>query len=62
MKQPIVNPKYDMKTLKDYISVTRKIKPQLSLESAELLRKFYIEIRSKDKNSSNSYRVTVRQL
>ena len=34
MKQPIVNPRYDMQTLKDYISLTRKIKPQLSLESA----------------------------
>jgi DNA replicative helicase MCM subunit Mcm2 (Cdc46/Mcm family) len=31
-----------MKTLKDYISVTRKIKPQLTLESGELLRKYYI--------------------
>lgn len=27
-----------------------------------MLRKFYIEIRSKDKNNNNSYRVTVRQL
>lgn len=51
-----------MRTLKEYIAVTRKIKPQLSTESGELLRKFYIEIRSKDKNNTNSYRVTVRQL
>jgi DNA replication licensing factor MCM6 len=54
--------KYDMRILKEYIAVTRKIKPQLTIESGELLRKFYIEIRSKDKNNTNSYRVTVRQL
>lgn len=54
--------KYDMKALKDYISVTRKIKPQLTLESADLLRKYYIEIRGKDKSNNNSYRITVRQL
>lgn len=51
-----------MKDLKDYLSVCRKIKPQVSIESAELLRKFYIEIRGRDKNSSNNYRITVRQL
>jgi len=51
-----------MKTLKEYVAVTRKIKPQLTIESGELLRKLYIEIRSKDKNNTNSYRVTVRQL
>ncbi len=54
--------KYDMKALKDYIAVTRKIKPQLTLESADLLRKYYIEIRGKDKSNTNSYRITVRQL
>jgi DNA replication licensing factor MCM6 len=51
-----------MKTLKKYISLAKKIKPQLSYDSANLLRKFYIDIRSKDKNNNNSYRVTVRQL
>ena len=51
-----------MKTLKLYISVCRKIKPQLTAESARLLRDNYIEIRKKDKAYSNSYRVTVRQL
>lgn len=61
-KQPQIAPKYTMKEIKEYLSVCRKIKPQLALQSAELLRKFYIEIRGKDKNSSNSYRITVRQL
>ena len=61
-KQPATPPKYHMKDLKEYLSVCRKIKPQLSIDSAELLRKFYIEIRGRDKNSSNNYRITVRQL
>lgn len=51
-----------MKTLKLFIGLVRKIKPQLTEESAKLLRNYYIEIRSKDKNNNNSYRVTVRQL
>jgi DNA replication licensing factor MCM6 len=41
-KKPTQECRYDMKTLKEYIAVTRKIKPQLTLESGELLRKFYI--------------------
>jgi len=62
MRDMSISPKYDMKALKKYISVTKKIKPQLTIESANLLRRFYIDIRSKDKNNNNSYRVTVRQL
>ena len=62
LKKPSNPPKYDMRDLKEYLSVCRKIKPQISIDSAELLRKYYIEIRSRDKNSSNSYRITVRQL
>lgn len=61
-RQAAVTPKYSMKELRDYISVTRKIKPQLTHESAALLRKYYIEIRSRDKNNNNNYRITVRQL
>ncbi len=61
-KETVINPMYDMKTLKLYISLARKLKPQLTEESAKLLRTFYIEIRNKDKNNNNSYRVTVRQL
>jgi DNA replication licensing factor MCM6 len=61
-KQPENPPKYNMKDLKEYLSVCRKIKPQLSLASAELLRKYYIEIRGRDKSSNNNYRITVRQL
>ena len=38
-KEPTI---YDMKTLKNYISVCRKIKPQMTPEAAHLLRKFYI--------------------
>jgi DNA replication licensing factor MCM6 len=57
-------PKYDYKTLKKYISVAKKVKPRLTRHAAELIRKFYIEIRSKDKvqSSNTSYRITVRQL
>lgn len=62
LKDTAVAPKYDMKTLKKYISIARKIKPQLTHESAQLLRRYYIDIRSRDKNNNNSYRVTVRQL
>ncbi len=62
MKENIITPKYDMKELKKYISITRKIKPQLNINAAKLLRDYYIEIRGKDKNNNNSYRVTVRQL
>lgn len=61
-KETAVNAKYDMKTLKLFIGLVRKIKPQLTEESAKLLRNYYIEIRSKDKHNNNSYRVTVRQL
>lgn len=61
MKESIA-PKYDMKTLKLFIGLVRKIKPQLTEESAKMLRNYYIEIRSKDKGNNNSYRVTVRQL
>ena len=61
-KQPMNPPKYHIQDLKDYLSICRKIKPQISLESAELLRKYYIDIRGKDKNSNNNYRITVRQL
>lgn len=63
MKQTADPPPYDMKKLKEYISVCRKIKPQMTPEAGQLLRKFYIEIRSNDKRSNdNSYRITVRQL
>jgi DNA replication licensing factor MCM6 len=61
-KETAVVAKYDMKTLKLFIGLVRKIKPQLTEESAKLLRTYYIEIRGKDKHTSNSYRVTVRQL
>lgn len=61
MKEAAVAPKYDMKTLKLFIGLVRKIKPQLTEESAKMLRNFYIEIRSKDKGNNN-YRITVRQL
>ena len=61
-KQPMNPPKYHIQDLKDYLSICRKIKPQISLESAQLLRKYYIDIRGRDKNSNNNYRITVRQL
>lgn len=55
--------KYDPKTLKLYFSVAKKIKPMLTLDASDLLRKYYLELRSRDKaNGNNSYRVTVRQL
>ena len=34
----------------------------MTIEAAELLRKCYSELRSRDKNNNSSYRVTVRQL
>ncbi len=40
-----------MKTLKLYISLARKLKPELTEESAKLLRTFDIEIRSKTKTT-----------
>ena len=62
-KERAVNRKYDIKILKTYISTAKKLKPRLTLKAAELLRKFYIELRNNDKTSRNtSYRITVRQL
>jgi DNA replication licensing factor MCM6 len=63
LNQPVIATyTYDM--IKKYIAVAKKIKPRLTHEAAELLRKSYIELRMKDKtqNQNNCYRVTVRQL
>jgi DNA replicative helicase MCM subunit Mcm2 (Cdc46/Mcm family) len=57
----LTNAKYDHKTIKNYIMIGKKIKPKITHEAAELMKKFYIELRNKDK-SYNSYRITVRQL
>ncbi len=59
-----IQPKYDYPTIKKYITVAKKIKPKLTREAAQLLKKFYCELRVKDKaqNQNTSYRITVRQL
>jgi DNA replication licensing factor MCM6 len=58
-----IHGKYDAKTIKLYISTVRKLKPMITVEAAELLRRFYGELREKDKGTQNTaYRVTVRQL
>ena len=62
-KERALDIKYDSKTLKLYISTARKLKPRLTIRAAELLRKYYKELRLSDKTDHNtSYRVTVRQL
>lgn len=53
---------YEAKEIKEYIKLARKIKPRLTVQAAELLRKCYSELRVRDKNNYSSYRVTVRQL
>lgn len=53
---------YEAKEIKEYIKLARKIKPRLTIQAAELLRKCYNELRVRDKNNYSSYRVTVRQL
>jgi DNA replication licensing factor MCM6 len=55
---------YDYTAIKKYIAVAKKIKPRITKDAAELLKKHYIELRMKDKaqNQNNSYRITVRQL
>lgn len=56
--------KYDYTEIKKYIMVAKKIKPRVTREAGELFKRFYIELRMKDKaqNQNTSYRITVRQL
>jgi DNA replication licensing factor MCM6 len=62
-KENALEQKYSTKEIKNYISTAKKIKPRITVEAAELLRKYYMELRHKDKvSANNSYRVTVRQL
>ena len=63
-KERAVVTRYEQKHIKLYMSVAKKLKPMMTGEGAELLRKYYKELREKDKNLSqmSSYRVTVRQL
>jgi len=62
-KEKAMAPTIDPKAIKTYISVAKKVKPMLTKNAAELLRKYYVEIRNKDKaDRMNSTRVTVRQL
>ena len=53
---------YETKEIREYIKLARKIKPRLTLEAGELLRKCYSQLRARDQNNTSSYRVTVRQL
>ena len=63
-KEKAVVSMYTPKSIKLYIATAKKLKPMITNEAAQLLRKYYKELREKDKNLSqmNSYRVTVRQL
>lgn len=57
---------FSLETLQTYIKVCRALKPVMSREAAEILRKEYMELRqnaqSRSGNSQTSYRYTVRQL
>lgn len=53
---------YEPHEIRDYIRFARKIKPRLTVEAADLLRKCYRELRNKERDNYSSYRVTVRQL
>lgn len=62
-KERAIVSKYDAKGIKLYISTAKKLKPMLTAPAAQALRKYYIELRMRDKNTQNtSYKVTVRQL
>lgn len=54
---------YETPLIREYMKLAKKIKPRLTHEAAEHLRKFYLQLRQNDKITQNtSYRVTVRQL
>lgn len=60
-----LNPEFSMEQIQTYIKVCRTIKPQLTLESAKMLRESYKSLRKADHNrgsAQTSYRYTVRQL
>lgn len=62
-KEQAVEVIYSTEKLQNYIKLAKKINPRITHEAAELLRKFFLELRKKDKITRNtSYMTTVRQL
>ncbi len=63
-KKQIKIPKpHTINHVKKYLSIAKRIKPRITKEAAEDLRKYYVNLRKNDKQQQNSqYQVTVRQL
>lgn len=62
-KEQAVEVIYSTEKLQNYIKLAKKINPRITHEAAVLLRKFFLELRKKDKITRNtSYMTTVRQL
>jgi DNA replication licensing factor MCM6 len=62
-KQVKILKPYTIKQVKKYLCIAKRIKPRITKEAAEDLRRFYVELRKNDKQKQNSqYQVTVRQL
>jgi DNA replication licensing factor MCM6 len=62
-KQAKIEKPYTMKQVKNYLAIAKRIKPRITREAAEDLRRFYVDLRRNDKQQQNSqYQVTVRQL
>lgn len=62
-KQVKIEKPYTIKQVKNYLAIAKKIKPRITREAADDLRRFYVDIRRSDKQQQNSqYQVTVRQL
>lgn len=64
MNKPVpIQDRISSKSIRTYIGAAKKLKPRLTKEAAELLRKYYKELRKNDMTEgNNSYKVTVRQL
>ena len=62
-KDNVVESEFPYQQLQRYIRFARTIKPQLTKDAAEALRKNYVKLRSNDLSyQKSSYRITVRQL
>ena len=62
-KQVKIEKPYTIKQVKNYLAIAKKLKPRITREAAEDLRRYYVDLRRNDKQQQNStYQVTVRQL
>jgi DNA replicative helicase MCM subunit Mcm2 (Cdc46/Mcm family) len=63
-RQQVIIPKpYTINQVKKYLCIAKRVKPRITKEAAEDLRRFYVDLRKNDKQNHNSqYQVTVRQL